>query len=167
MRLSRALAVAAAAAALAGAGCGGDDEDQDARTAPPDRTQTTGTVERTDTAPSAPRRTETEGESPEDQPGGAGDEAPARSQALFTGRAGRITPRLVRVPPFISIRVELRSADGGAYGLRFGSRTVRAGGPVGASSLPLPGLRPGRRVVGRPVGRGSRVVIEASAEPGP
>ena len=30
---------------------------------------------------------------PEDQEGGAGDEIPARSQALFTGRGGRISPR--------------------------------------------------------------------------
>ncbi len=50
--------------------------------------------------------------SPEDEPGGAGDEEPARTLALFTGEGGRITPRTVRVPAFISIRVELRSEDG-------------------------------------------------------
>ena len=58
--------------------------------------------------------------SPEDQPGGAGDEEPARSLALLTGEGGRITPPTVRVPAFISIRVELRSGDGREYGLRFG-----------------------------------------------
>ena len=165
--MSSALPVAAVALALTAAGCGGDDEEEPARTAAPERTQT---AQRSETAPGAEtapaERTETGG-SPEDQPGGAGDEEPTRSQALFTGRAGRIAPRLVRVPPFISIRVELRSADGGRYGLRFGSRTVRAGGEVGASSTSLPGLRPGERAVGRPVGRGTKVVVEASAEPGP
>ena len=65
-----------------------------------------------------------EGGSPEDQPGGAGDEIPARSQAQFTGRDGRVSPRLVRVPPFISVRVELRSADGAEYKLSGGGKTI-------------------------------------------
>ena len=44
--------------------------------------------------------------------GGAGDEQAAETLALFTGKNGTIAPRMVRVPAFISIRVELRSADG-------------------------------------------------------
>jgi hypothetical protein len=166
---------------LAICACGGDDEE--ART-------TTNKETKTEQAPPAPTVTddepqqqETQSEpvptetaetaepvpqtSPEDAPGGAGDEEPARSLALLTGRGGRITPRVVRVPPFISIRVELRSADGREYGLRFGGETVRVSGGLASVSTTIGGLRPGRAVVGTPIGAGSRVRIEATAEPGP
>lgn len=105
------------------------------------------------------------GGSPEDQQGGAGDEVPASSQALLTGRGGAISPKLVRVPPFIAIRVQLRSADGERYRLAAGGRSVQAGGPVEGASAVFDGLRPGKRLVlSGPTGR---VVVEASAEPGP
>lgn len=101
---------------------------------------------------------------PEDRPGGAGDEIPASTQALFTGRAGRISPRIVRVPPFIAVRVELRSGDGATYELSGAGKTLRAaGGP--AEPVVFDGLRPGKRLV--LTGSGGRVIIEASAEPGP
>lgn len=90
---------------------------------------------------------------------------PARSQALFTGRAGAIRPRLVQVPPFIAIRVELRSADGRAYSLRFGDRSIAVGRDIQTASTVFDGLRPGRRLIG--VGATGRIVVEASAEPGP
>jgi hypothetical protein len=111
-------------------------------------------------------RTE-QGGSPEEQPGGAGDEEPARSQALFTGRAGRITPRVVRVPAFFSVRVVLRSADGQTYGLRIGGRTLRAGGTLGSSSITLDALRTGRAYEGTELDTGVAVRVEATAEPGP
>jgi hypothetical protein len=114
--------------------------------------------------------TETESspaESPEDEPGGAGDEEPARTLALFTAENGRIAPRVVRVPAFISIQVELRSKDGREYGLRFGDVTVTAGGGLNSVSTTIDGLRPGEAIVGRPTGAGNRVRIEATAEPGP
>jgi hypothetical protein len=162
----RALAVLAALAVVSG--CGGDSEPTDTTAKPPARTRTTSTsapvapAPQTDTA--APKSTPST--SPEDtQTGGAGDETPARSQALLTGRGGRISPRVVRVPPYIAIRVELRSADGRTYELRFGRRRVRAGGQVSSVSASFAGLRPGKTLVG--VGRGSRVRIEANAEPGP
>src|SRR2546425_9731194 len=69
----------------------------------------------TQTAP--PPSTHTQTTSPENQPGGAGDEEPIRTQALVTGRGGRISPRVVRVPPLIAVRLELRSGDGRSYGL--------------------------------------------------
>lgn len=101
---------------------------------------------------------------PEDRPGGAGDEIPASTQALFTGRAGRISPRIVRVPPFIAVRVELRSGDGATYELSGAGKTLRAaGGP--AEPVVFDGLRPGKRLA--LTGTGGRVIIEASAEPGP
>ncbi len=124
----------------------------------------------------APAATETEqspeaetepAESPEDEPGGAGDEEPARTLALFTAENGRITPRVVRVPAFISIQVELRSKDGREYGLRFGDVTVTAGGGLNSVSTTIDGLRPGKAVVGTPTGAGNQVRVEATAEPGP
>ena len=167
----------ALAAALSAPGCGDDETRRAQDGSEPAATETSPRPEtRAQTEPdggadpgAAPRGDGHGGghERPEEQQGGAGDEEPARSLALLTGRNGRITPRLVRVPPFISIRVELRSADGRQYGLRFGRADVRAGGGVASSSTTLDGLRPGSAYTGRPVGAGSRVRIEASAEPGP
>jgi hypothetical protein len=161
------------AGVLALSGCGGDDEEPatTAATAPAE----TAATETTPTAEDEPAETEpadtgaeTEPpEAPEEQPGGAGDEEPARTLALFTGRGGRITPRVVRVPAFISIQVELRSGDGANYALRFGNVTVRAGGDLNSTSKTLDGLRPNEGITGRPLGTGNRVRIEATAEPGP
>ncbi len=162
------------ALALSGAACGGDDDEEPSTT--PELTETSAT-ETTESAPTA-TETETEAEpppaettppeeSPEDEPGGAGDEEPARTLALFTARDGRITPRVVRVPAFISIQVELRSADGATYALRFGDTMITAGGDLSSVSTTIDGLRPGEAIVGRPRDAGNRVRIEATAEPGP
>jgi len=159
------------------AGCGGDDEGAGKATAPapsPPRTKTE--AERSEAASVPSARTETgrspekqprTGQSPEKHPGGAGDEEPARSQALFTGRGGRVRPGVVRVPSFIAIRVELRSADGATYALRFGNRTLRADRSASSVSASFSGLRPGKGLTGEPVGDGNRVRVEATAEPGP
>jgi hypothetical protein len=158
---------------VAVAGCGGDDEQTTATaadttpadTAPVKTTPTeTETETETHTTPEEDAITET---SPEDQPGGAGDEEPARTLALFTARGGQIRPRVVRVPAFISIQVELRSADGARYGLRFGDTTITAGGDLNSVSTTIDGLRPGEAIAGRPTGAGNRVRVEATAEPGP
>jgi hypothetical protein len=157
------------AAALVAAGCGGDDEqatDTAQRTETAARTETEA-PQATVTAPGPRPEATVPGESPEDQPGGAGDEIPARSLAMFTGYAGRITPKVVRVPPFISIRVELRSADRKPYSLRFGDRSILTGTKVASASTVLPGLRPGDAYRGRNAGVGNPVRIEATAEPGP
>lgn len=153
-------------------GCGGDEEEPAPGATTTAVTETaTPETERPETemereSPEA----ETEGEraeSPEDQPGGAGDEEPARTLALFTAEDGRITPRVVRVPAFISIQVELRSKDGREYGMRFGDVTITAGGELNSVSTTIDGLRPGKAIVGRPTGAGNTVRIEATAEPGP
>jgi hypothetical protein len=170
--------IAALALMLAAAGCGGDDEERAATATAPQQTPTatapteTGAAETAvETEPEAPPQPEpTEIEpptSPEDLPGGAGDEEPARSLALFTGEDGRITPRQIRVPAFISIRVELRSGDGSRYGLTFEGETIEVGGGLGSVSTTIDGLRPGEAVVGTPTGASNRVRIEATAEPGP
>ena len=169
-KFTRKLAIGAVLAALlALAGCGGDDE------APPTAPVTAPTE--TEPTASAPAETEPEppvtetmtepAELPEDMPGGAGDEEPARTLALFTARDGRIRPRVVRVPAFISIQVELRSADGAEYALRFGDTTIEAGGELNSVSTTIDGLRPGKAITGQPSGPGNPVRIEATAEPGP
>lgn len=151
------------------AGCGGDDEDGSKTAAPETATTSTAETERSDTA-TAPGEDTTPPDTSTDEggvPGGPGDEEPARSPALLTGNGGRIRPRLVRVPPYIAVSVELHSADGDAYGLRFGKQSVDTSERE-TSSVLLAGLRPGARAVGKPFGgRGNQVVIEASAEPGP
>jgi hypothetical protein len=172
-----------AALGLALAGCGDDDEEPATPTvaeppptveAPAPTEETDAEAEETEPEPEPdPEPTDSEPEereppaSPEDQPGGAGDEEPARSLALFTGENGRITPRTIRVPAFISIRVEVRSEDGREYGLTFDGETIRVSGGLGSVSTTIDGLRPGEAVVGTPTGAGNRVRIEATAEPGP
>jgi len=166
------LLAALVALALSVSACGDDDDE-------PSTTSAVTTSE-TEATESVPTETETEteaepppvettppAESPEDEPGGAGDEEPARTLALFTARGGRITPRVVRVPAFISIQVELRSADGATYVLSFGDTTLTAGGELNSVSTTIDGLRPGEAIVGRPRDAGNRVRIEATAEPGP
>jgi hypothetical protein len=93
-----------------------------------------------------------------------GDEEPIRSEAVFTGRAGRVSPREVRVPPYIAVRVILRSADGAAYTLRIAGHRLSAG-PDAPAKLQLDGLLPGRSYDGS--GPNGPVRVVASAEPGP
>ena len=173
----RTVAVALALAlVLAPAGCGDDDEEPETvATSPPTTAETTATEE----VPTEPQETEEEPEtepetapeppapSPEAEPGGAGDEEPARSLALFTGENGQVRPRVVRVPAFISIRVELRTNDGGSYGLKIDGRTLEVSGGLASVSSTLDGLRPGDAYVGTLTGAEGRVRIEATAEPGP
>jgi hypothetical protein len=168
------ICVAVISLAMAVSGCGGDDEEQASTpVTTPTETATTPTEPSvTVTLPEDEPRLDTEtatapAPSPEEEPGGAGDEEPARTLALLSGANGRVTPRVVRVPAFIAIRVELRSEDGGEYALRFGNETIRAGGAINSAATTIDGLRPGEAIVGRPVGAGNRVRIEATAEPGP
>ena len=155
---------------MAISGCGGDDEPSStsATTAPAETATTESESTPTETEQEPPRTETAPAEtSPEDEPGGAGDEEPARTLALFTANDGRITPRVVRVPAFISIEVQLRSADGQKYQMRFGATTISVGGGLGSVSTTIDGLRPGKAIVGTPEGPGNRVRIEATAEPGP
>jgi hypothetical protein len=164
--------MASAALVLAVTGCGGDDEPE----APANRPEGEPTTAGTQTAPPEVTATETEKRdtdtqetappSPEDQPGGAGDEEAARVQAAFTGRGGRITPTVVHVPPFIAVRVTLRSADGRGYGLQFPGAQLQAQGRGATADANLDGLRPLKSITGH-TSAGGRVRIVADAEPGP
>jgi hypothetical protein len=180
LRVSKcSVAVLATVVALGLAACG-DDEDEGA-------TSTNGgsTTEQAETATTETGPVETETEtagtetggqaegggatppatSPEEQEGGAGDEVPASSQALITGDGGDLSPRTVRVPPFIAIRVQLRSADGVEYELSGGGKTVAAGGEIETAGTLFDGLRPGKRLVLS--GPQGKVTVVANAEPGP
>jgi hypothetical protein len=174
------VALLATVAALGLAACG-DDEDDSGATGygAGSKTEQTDTA-MTETAPAATETettgTETGGEaegggatppatSPEEQEGGAGDEVPASSQALITGDGGKLSPGTVRVPPFIAIRVQLRSADGVEYELSGGGKTVAAGGDMEAAGTLFDGLRPGERLVLS--GPQGKVTVVANAEPGP
>ena len=172
-------ALLATVLALALAACG-DDEDEGATTANGGATTEQADTATTETAPPATETettgTETGGEaegggatppttSPEEQEGGAGDEVPASSQALITGDGGKLSPGTVRVPPFIAIRVQLRSADGVEYELSGGGKTVAAGGEIETAGTLFEGLRPGKRLVLS--GPQGKVTVVANAEPGP
>ena len=170
IRSLRKLVVLALALLVVG-GCGGDDEPT------PPATQE-GTVSEQTTATSEPDTTAVDPETEtlpndgdgtgtgESAPGGAGDEQAAETLALFTGKNGSISPRAVRVPAFISIRVELRSADGADYALRFDDRTVKVGEALSSHGVRFAGLRPGAKLVGK-ASTGGEVTVEATAEPGP
>jgi hypothetical protein len=175
-KFTRKLALAGLIAlSVAVSGCGGDDEEATttptttapAETATTESTPTETVEQPPESEPEREAETETEAQSPEDMPGGAGDEEPARTLALFTGRGGRISPRVVRVPAFISVRIELRSADGAAYALRFGNKTIAAGDKLQSAATTIDGLRPGQAITGRPTAAGNPVRISATAEPGP
>jgi hypothetical protein len=153
-------------------GCGGDDEDEPApaATVPTQPTPAPVTTPPPETPPadkkperdpdSEPRTVPTE----EQQ----GDEEPIRSEAVFTGRGGRLGPRVVRVPAFIAIRVILRGTDASrdqGYTLTIGGERLAIGHERAIHEANLAGLLPGKAYEGRsPQGN---VRIEATAEPGP
>jgi hypothetical protein len=105
--------------------------------------------------------------SPENQPGGAGDEQPISTQALFTGKGGEITPATIRVPPFIAVKVVLHSADGGSYAIEVAHHELKADGSKPTASVELPGLRAGKRYAVDVIGAPERLSVVANAEPGP
>jgi hypothetical protein len=170
--LRRAALAAAAVLALLPAGCGGNDQKTTGsgggRTATArSQTETSRDADTTTT----PARTETTKAKPgkprgENQQGGAGDEVPAHSQVLLTGKGGKVSPRAVRVAPFIAVQVVLRSADGASYTLKIAGKSLKAGGSLSSDSTMLSGLRAGRSYTGT-TGDGSRVTISANAQPGP
>jgi hypothetical protein len=173
----RSAALLATVFALGLAACGDDEGDSGGTGAGGAVTEQTDTATTETAAPeTAATGTETGGEaegggakppstSPEDQEGGAGDEIPASSQALITGSGGKLSPGTVRVPPFIAIRVQLRSADGVEYELTGGGKTVEAGGEIETAGTTFDGLRSGEKLVLS--GPQGKVTVVANAEPGP
>ncbi|HEX6457947.1 MAG TPA: hypothetical protein VF032_03435 [Thermoleophilaceae bacterium] len=155
-----------AAAALAGCGSGGGGTQTQAAvsttpTTPPPPSVTATTPIATATTPT---QTTT---SPEQQPGGAGDETPISTQALFTGKGGDITPATIRVPPFIAVKVVLHSADGQGYGIEVAHHQLSVDGSNPTATVQLSGLRAGKRYTVNVTGAPETLAIVANAEPGP
>ena len=153
-------------------GCGGDDDEDDPQpaatvpahtvpdpvTTPPPETTTPGLKEddaRTETTPIPPQ---------EEQ----GDEEPIRSEAVFSGSGGKLEPSVIRVPPYIAVRVVLRASDASrdqSYSMTIGGRRLAIGHTRSTDEVELPGLLPNKAYRGRSPQGDVRVV--ASAEPGP
>ena len=149
--------------------CGGDDEDSDR---PAETTPTTTAPAPVTTPP--PETTPDKSPDPDAEPRTVppeeqqGDEEPIRSEAVFTGTNGRLTPREIRVPAFIAIRVILRGTDAGAnqaYSLVIGGQRLAIGHARPVDEAELDGLLPDESYVGKSPQGNVRVV--ASAEPGP
>ena len=146
--------------------CGGDDEDDESA-------ETTPTVQTPPPVTTPPPETPqtTKEPDPDEEPRTVpaeeeqGDEEAIRSEAVFTGRNGRLTPREIRVPAFIAIRVILRSADDGAYSLQMEGTRLEIGQGKDVDELELDGLLPDKAYAGKSPQGNVRVV--ASAEPGP
>ena len=81
------------------------------------------------------------------------------------GRDGALAPRRIRVPPFIGVRLELRSRDDRRYRVRVAGRTLTAG-PDDRTRIVLDGLTPERSYRLRGLDGLNDVRIVASAEPG-
>jgi hypothetical protein len=120
----------------------------------------------TQTAPAPGTRKK---KSPEQQPGGAGDETPIATQALFTGKGGKVSPSRVRVPPFIAVKILLQAKDEKGYTLLVNGKEVAVGEGRSQATLRLDGLRPGAKyVLHNQFGNTPKtLVIVANAEPGP
>jgi hypothetical protein len=148
--------------------CGGDDEDESGDTAAETAPIATAPAPVTTPPPETPDTTKAP--DPDEEPRTVppeeeqGDEEAIRSEAVFTGKGGRLTPREIRVPAFIAIRVILRSTDGGAYSLTMEGTRLSIDGNT-TDELELDGLLPNKSYEGRSPQGNVRVV--ASAEPGP
>ena len=179
----RDLAALLAVTAVTAAGCGADDEPSSTPTvrtespplptATPTATETPGRAatpdEPTATARSAPAPPPDAGVDEghgveEDQEGGAGDEAPARTRVTFVVDGEGITPPSKPVPPFLGIRVTIRNdlprrirgtyTEGGET-----PTTGRFGVPArGRRAFSLPGLSRGRHTL-EVVGAGQAAIV--------
>lgn len=142
-----------------------------AQTTPPSRPPATETVA---TATAPPQTTTVGNANPggasptpneERQPGGAGDEEAPRVPATFTiGRDG-ISPEQVSVPAFLTVALEVRSADGKSHTVTVAGTTVTVPAS-GSATKDLTGLKDGRYALGVD-GAASTAALVAGAEPGP
>jgi hypothetical protein len=152
--------------------CGGDDDDESDRSG--ETTPTVSTPPPVTTPPPEVPGTGGGKKDPDEEPRTVppeeqqGDEEPIRSEAVFTGRGGRLTPREIRVPAFIAIRVILRSPDADqdqGYSLEIGGQRLAIGHTAAIDEINLDGLLPDESYEGKSPQGNVRIV--ASAEPGP
>jgi hypothetical protein len=178
IRFRYALLVASLLLALAGCGGGGGSTSTTTTavsSAPAQTPSATATAQQPAPTTTAPAPTQTtparkkKKKSPENQPGGAGDETPIATQAQFTAKGGKVSPSRVRVPPFIAVNIVLRAVDEKPYTLLVNNKEVAVGEGRTEASLKLDGLRPGGKYIVRPQFgvKPQKIVIIANAEPGP
>jgi len=177
--------MAAAVAGLAGAGaalgvaaCGGNDEIPGTFTTnlPGPITQVSAptTASTASTAPSA-TATGTTGTGTttgstttgENGPGGAGDEQGTRVPAIFSLKAGRLTPPNIGIPTFIAAQVTVTSTDARAHTVvvKVGKGYTFSVSPRGSGTTRVPGQKAGKFQVlvdGKPAGS-----LTWGTEPGP
>jgi hypothetical protein len=166
-----ALCVMVVAAALAG--CGGDDSDQTAApssTPPPAPSAATEAPTETPsaTASATPEATTQPlpSVSPEDQPGGAGDEAAIRVPAEFTiSEGGVMTPQQVAIPAFFTIELIVHNKTSKTVDVRWVGEKVMTVPPGGKGDVEVKGRKKGTWLVdASPAGQ---AVVITGAKPGP
>jgi hypothetical protein len=155
------IAVLTVAAALAG--CGGDDSTETA--APPAATDTP-------TATATPSATPTEtaqplpSVSPEDEPGGQGDEQPIRIPAEFTfAEGGAVKPTQVAVPAFFTIELIVHNQTSQPIDVRFAGEQVMTVEPGGTGDKEVKGRKKGSWVLD--AGAAGQALVVTGAKPGP
>jgi hypothetical protein len=163
-------AVIAVIVAAALAGCGGDDEQtsSSATAAPPP--SATATPSETPTAtptqtPSATEQPSPTATSPEDQPGGAGDEEAIRVPAEFTVRSGSISPPQVAVPAFLTIELTVHNETSQPVVVRLQGAEPLTVGAGDTGRAKIEGRKKGRYVID--MGEAGQALLVTGAEPGP
>jgi hypothetical protein len=157
------------AAALAG--CGGDDSQTTSATpAPPPSSPTATTPPPTPTPtvlePAATRQPSPTATSPEDQPGGGGDEEAIRVPAEFTISPGlKISPQQISVPAFLQIEFIVHNKSDQPVDVIWVTGKVMTVQPHDNASTIVPGRKKGSYVV--TASPGGDAVVVTGVEPGP
>jgi len=170
--------LAGAGAALGAAACGGNDEIPGTFTTnlpgPITQVSASTTASTASRAPSATATgttgtgtttgSTTTGES---GPGGAGDEQGTRVPAIFSLKAGRLTPPNIGIPTFIAAQVTVTSTDARAHTVvvKVGKGYTFSVPPRGSGTTKVPGQKTGKFQVlvdGKPAG-----TLTWGTEPGP
>jgi len=167
----RAPLTAALLAAALLSGCGGDEETSSYRApaatptaeAAPEATPTAtpaGTPEATATPTATPSPA-----SPEDQPGGAGDEEAIRVPVQFTVDGEGITPPQVSVPAFLALELIVSNDLPEPVTVRLDGTEPLTVGPGETSRARLEGRRPGSYRID--AGASGEALLVTGVEPGP
>jgi hypothetical protein len=163
--------VLAAAALLAG--CGGDDEPEPSSATGPAATASASPAPLPSVSP-APTATATaepnasptpERKSPEDQPGGAGDEEEVRVPVRFTVGADGVEPPQVAVPAFLALELIVVNDRAEPVVATLEGADPLAVGAGETAQVRLEGRRKGRYTV--TFEPGGEAVLVTGVEPGP
>jgi hypothetical protein len=163
----RRLVVALVAVALAG--CGSDGDDAAPTATPPPVAAETPTETATPTPDPTPTRTPTptpsRTASPEDQPGGAGDEEEARVPVRYRVTPKGISPRQVSVPAFLALELIVDSYLAEPFVVRLEGAPPLEVGAGRTARMDLEGRRPGTYRI--EFGDAGQALLVTGAEPGP